>query len=62
MAATRTASLPPQKDASLVKIDYVLITHYQSDHVGGVTQLAARFPIGTFIDHGDNRETATIPQ
>jgi beta-lactamase superfamily II metal-dependent hydrolase len=45
------------KDARLKKIDYVLITHYHSDHVGGVRQLAAKFPIGTFIDHGELRET-----
>jgi len=44
------------KDAGLQKIDYVLITHYHRDHVGGVTQLAERFPIGTFLDHGENRE------
>ena len=45
------------KDAGLSKIDYVLITHFHMDHVGGVPQLAERFPIGTFIDHGENRET-----
>jgi beta-lactamase superfamily II metal-dependent hydrolase len=45
------------KDAHLAKIDYVLITHYHADHVGGVTQLAAKFPIGSFIDHGELRET-----
>src|SRR5215813_1336628 len=45
------------KEAGISKIDYVLITHYHSDHVGGATQLAARIPIGTFIDHGDNTET-----
>jgi competence protein ComEC len=45
------------KLAGIKKIDYVLITHYHTDHVGGVPQLAARIPIGTFIDHGDNRET-----
>ena len=45
------------KAAGIKKIDYVLITHYHGDHVGGVPQLAARFPIGTFIDHGENRET-----
>jgi competence protein ComEC len=44
------------KKAGISKIDYVLITHFHDDHVGGITQLAARFPIGTFIDHGDNRE------
>jgi len=45
------------KDAHLKKIDYVLITHYHADHVGGVTQLAAKFLIGTFIDHGELKET-----
>ena len=45
------------RKAGLSKIDYVLITHFHQDHVGGVSQLAARIPIGTFIDHGENRET-----
>jgi competence protein ComEC len=45
------------KDAGLSKIDYVLITHYHMDHGGGAPQLADRIPIGTFIDHGENRET-----
>src|SRR5262249_54557872 len=49
------------KDAGVSKIEYVLITHYHSDHVGGATQLAARIPIGTFIDHGDNTETNDMP-
>ncbi len=49
------------KDAGMSKIDYVLITHYHSDHVGGVTQLAARIPIGTFIDHGENMEKDNAP-
>ena len=44
------------KDAGVGKIDYVLITHYHLDHVGGAPQLAARIPVGTFIDHGENRE------
>src|ERR1700722_18674704 len=42
--------------AGLTKIDYVLITHYHADHVGGVPQLVARIPVGTFIDHGPTRE------
>ena len=45
------------KQAGISKIDYVLITHFHADHVGGVPQLESRIPIGTFIDHGDNRET-----
>jgi competence protein ComEC len=44
------------KDAGISRIDYVLITHYHDDHVGGAPQLAAKIPIGTFIDHGENRE------
>src|SRR6184192_420870 len=42
--------------AGVKKIDYVLVTHYHMDHVGGITQLAARIPIGAVIDHGENRE------
>lgn len=45
------------KLAGLHKLDYVLITHFHDDHVGGVTQLAAAIPVGTFIDHGPNRES-----
>jgi len=45
-------------DAGINKIDFVLITHYHDDHVGGAPQLAARIPIATFIDHGENRETS----
>ena len=40
----------------LKKFDYVLITHFHDDHVGGVPNLVARIPVGTFIDHGENRE------
>src|SRR6201994_4591311 len=45
------------KAAGISKIDYVLLTHYHNDHTGGVPQLAAKIPIGTFIDHGANIDT-----
>ncbi len=45
------------KEAGISKINYVLITHFHDDHVGGLPQLVARFPVEAFIDHGDNRET-----
>ena len=49
------------KMAGLKKIDYVLITHYHLDHGGGAPQLVERFPVGTFLDHGENRETTDAP-
>ena len=47
-----------KKQAHLKKLDYVLITHHHTDHVGGAAALAERFPIGTFLDHGANVETS----
>ena len=44
------------KQQGLTKIDYVLLTHYHDEHVGGVPQLFSRLPVGAFIDHGPNRE------
>jgi competence protein ComEC len=46
------------KNAGITKIDFVLLTHYHRDHSGGVPQLAAKIPIGAFLDHGENREPA----
>ncbi len=50
------------KRLGLSKIDYVLVTHYHLDHVGGVPEFAAIFPVGTVIDHGDNTETGPAAQ
>ena len=47
------------KNAGIDHLDYVLITHYHLDHVGGVFELAKRLRIGTFLDHGPNREDDT---
>jgi competence protein ComEC len=46
------------KAAGIDHIDYLLITHYHSDHVGGVPQLADRTKIESFADHGPNTETS----
>ena len=48
------------RQAGLNQIDYVLITHYHHDHVGGVPQLADGFKIGTFVDHGPNLEDSAM--
>jgi beta-lactamase superfamily II metal-dependent hydrolase len=45
------------KAAGVKKIDYLVISHYHQDHVGGLPDVAAKFPIHTFIDHGENTET-----
>jgi beta-lactamase superfamily II metal-dependent hydrolase len=50
------------KSAGLKQIDYVLITHFHRDHVGGVPQLVERFKIDTFVDHGPNLEDADDPK
>ena len=50
------------KQAGITQLDYLLITHYHADHVGGVPALAARLPIKNFVDHGENVENAGMGQ
>ena len=38
--------------AGVKQIDHLILTHYHSDHVGGLEELAKRIPIKHFIDHG----------
>jgi beta-lactamase superfamily II metal-dependent hydrolase len=42
------------KAAGVKKIDYLVVSHYDGDHVGGVPALAERIPVGAFLDHGAN--------
>src|ERR1700687_4639423 len=42
------------KHAGVKAIDYLLVTHFHEDHVGGVPQLAAKLPVRNFIDHGES--------
>jgi beta-lactamase superfamily II metal-dependent hydrolase len=42
--------------AGIKKIDYVVVSHYHLDHIGGVEQLSETIPVGTFVDHGPNTE------
>jgi competence protein ComEC len=53
--ATRIAAAA--KSAGIKHIDYLVTTHYHTDHVGGVSQLVAMLPVKNFIDHGPNRES-----
>ena len=45
------------KQAGLTRIDYLLVTHYHNDHVGNAAAIAAKIPVGTFVDHGPSVET-----
>lgn len=45
------------KRARIDRIDYMVVTHYHTDHVGGVPQVAEKIPIRTWVDHGPSVET-----
>jgi len=34
------------------RLDYVVLTHFHADHIGGLHEIGARLPIGTVIDRG----------
>ena len=52
--ATRIAAAA--KRAGVKQIDYLVVTHYHTDHAGGVPQLVGKLPVRTFADHGESVE------
>jgi hypothetical protein len=40
------------QQAKVGVLDYLVITHYHGDHVGGAAEVASRIPIRNFMDHG----------
>src|SRR5262245_64939344 len=44
------------QQAGLKKIDYVVISHYHADHVGGLAALSKMIPLGRFYGRGDEIE------
>ena len=48
------------KAGHVKQIDYVVITHYHGDQVGGMAELAKRMKIGVFVDHGPNLEDSDV--
>jgi competence protein ComEC len=50
------------KQAGVKRIDYLLITHFHEDHVGGVRNLLERLPVMTFLDHGPSIEENGYPE
>jgi competence protein ComEC len=39
--------------ARLKRIDFLVISHFDVDHLGDVPQLVAKVPVGRIFDHGD---------
>ena len=39
------------QQAGLKKIDHVVVTHFHTDHYGGLADLAKLIPLGTLHDH-----------
>ena len=50
------------REAGVTQIDYLLVTHFHTDHMGGAMQLAERLPIRHFIDHGETVDTGERQQ
>ncbi len=44
------------KAAGVKQIDYLVVTHYDSDHVANVPAVVERMPVATFVDHGENAQ------
>ena len=44
------------REEGIGQIDYLLTSHYHLDHIGGFAELVKLVPVGTFLDHGLNRE------
>jgi len=43
--------------ARINHLDYLLVTHFHGDHLGGVPEVARRLPVTTFVDYGEPIET-----
>src|SRR5579864_7745087 len=51
-AGKRIVDFIAQND--IKKIDYMLVTHFEGDHMGAVKEMSAHVPIANFVDHGVN--------
>jgi competence protein ComEC len=43
--------LAAMRDAGVTRLDYLLLTHFHQDHIGGVATIAQQLPIDAFVDH-----------
>ena len=37
----------------LKRIDYLLLSHFENDHMGGAARLVEKIPVATIVDHGE---------
>lgn len=51
-SADRVYNFMQQND--IKKIDYLFITHFEEDHMGGAASLAEKVPIVNWVDHGES--------
>ena len=54
-AASTERIVAALKGAGLKQLDYLVISHFDIDHLGDVPALAARFPIRHIMDHGQTQ-------
>jgi competence protein ComEC len=47
--------------AGLKQIDYLVISHFDVDHLGDVPLLVSKFPVRHIFDHGDIQFAASVP-
>jgi len=36
------------------KIDYLIVSHFEDDHMGAAPMIIEKIPVGCFVDHGDS--------
>lgn len=51
--AGMSAIIPFMESAGLTRLDVMVATHYDADHIGGLDEVAARFAPGIAYDSGD---------
>lgn len=57
-AAARDADriMAAVRDAGVSQIDYLVTTHFHTDHIGAMAELVGRIPVRRFVDHGPSVE------
>ncbi len=49
--------LAVMQEAGVKKLDYLVLSHYHDDHMGGVAAIADKVKVGAFMDHGASVES-----